>query len=286
MAFNLEASTWETGIYQWETTDPLQGGLGGIDNVPIVQLGNRTKYLKDHVDILETYKKKFSAVVVINADVTLTAAAYGKLYVVSGSAGAVNITMPAIIAGQEGFSISFENKSSYAINLLPNGTDTIDSAASKQLTYSGDSLDLVVDESATNHVIKSAILKVAKINSQYTNSSLTTASTSYVDLTSLSFTTPNDGITRRYILDYSASYNFSTSTGNGAQVKILAGATQIAFGENYLSIVSASVDTAKLPVSCKCCVDIAPNTIVKVQVKNVVGAYSNFLNNILIVDEK
>lgn len=286
MAFNPESSTWETGIYQWETTDPLQGGLGGIDNVPMVQLGNRTKYLKDHVDILETYKKKYSAVVVINADVTLTAAAYGKLYVVSGSAAAVNITMPAIIAGQEGYSISFENKSSHAVNLLPNGTDTIDLAASKQLTYSGDSLDLVVDESATNLVIKSAILKVAKTSSQYTNASLTTASTSYVDLTSLSFTTPNDGITRRYILDYSASYNYSTSTGNGAQVQILAGATQIAYGENYLSIASTNVDTAKLPVSCKCCVDIAPNTIVKVQVKNVVGASANFINNILIVDEK
>ncbi|MCA8198883.1 gp53-like domain-containing protein [Burkholderia vietnamiensis] len=42
-----ETSQWESGIYQWETSDPVVGGPDGIDNVPTRQLANRTRYLKD-----------------------------------------------------------------------------------------------------------------------------------------------------------------------------------------------------------------------------------------------
>lgn len=48
MANNTETSTWEAGIYQFETSDPIQGGPGGVDNLPHVQLGNRTKWLNDN----------------------------------------------------------------------------------------------------------------------------------------------------------------------------------------------------------------------------------------------
>lgn len=48
MANVTETSTWETGIYQLETTDPVEGGAGGISNQQAKQLGNRTKWLKDH----------------------------------------------------------------------------------------------------------------------------------------------------------------------------------------------------------------------------------------------
>ena len=48
MANVPETSTWETGVYQFETTDPIQGGPGGVDNTPHQQLGNRTKWLYDN----------------------------------------------------------------------------------------------------------------------------------------------------------------------------------------------------------------------------------------------
>lgn len=54
MAFQPEVNNYETGVYQWEVTDPVQGGVGGVDNIPILQLANRTKYLKTHVDVLES----------------------------------------------------------------------------------------------------------------------------------------------------------------------------------------------------------------------------------------
>ncbi len=49
MANLVETSTWESGIYQWETTDPVEGGVAGIDNVPTRQLANRSLWLKDQI---------------------------------------------------------------------------------------------------------------------------------------------------------------------------------------------------------------------------------------------
>lgn len=42
----VENPLWEQGIYQLETSDPVEGGPDGIDNVQARQLGNRTAYLK------------------------------------------------------------------------------------------------------------------------------------------------------------------------------------------------------------------------------------------------
>ncbi|KGE08540.1 tail protein [Burkholderia gladioli] len=50
MANLKEDSAWVDGIYQLETSDPVQGGPDGVDNVQAKQLGSRTRYLKDRVD--------------------------------------------------------------------------------------------------------------------------------------------------------------------------------------------------------------------------------------------
>ena len=56
MANLPEQPQWEDGIYQLETTDPVVGGvpnpdtMEGIDNVPALQLANRTAHLKQLVD--------------------------------------------------------------------------------------------------------------------------------------------------------------------------------------------------------------------------------------------
>lgn len=61
MADLAETSTWETGIYQFEESDVVQGGPAGIDNVQPRQLANRTLYLKNLVDALGTGKLDLSA---------------------------------------------------------------------------------------------------------------------------------------------------------------------------------------------------------------------------------
>ena len=52
MANQPETSSWSTGVYQWEVTDPAQGGIGGVMNTPILQLASRTRWLKDQVDTI------------------------------------------------------------------------------------------------------------------------------------------------------------------------------------------------------------------------------------------
>lgn len=54
MANLTEDAVYEEGIYQLETTDPCLAGEGGVLNTPHIQLANRTKYLKEHVDALES----------------------------------------------------------------------------------------------------------------------------------------------------------------------------------------------------------------------------------------
>lgn len=53
MANLTESATYEAGIYQLETSDPVIGGPTGISNAQAKQLANRTKYLKEHVDAIE-----------------------------------------------------------------------------------------------------------------------------------------------------------------------------------------------------------------------------------------
>ncbi|MGR6981218.1 tail fiber protein [Testudinibacter sp. P27/CKL/0425] len=54
MANLIETSTYETGIYQLEKTDPVVAGKDGISNKQAQQLANRTKYLKGEQDKLKT----------------------------------------------------------------------------------------------------------------------------------------------------------------------------------------------------------------------------------------
>lgn len=42
-------STWQNNIYQFEQTDPVQGGPDGIDNRPIKELADRTTWLRDSI---------------------------------------------------------------------------------------------------------------------------------------------------------------------------------------------------------------------------------------------
>lgn len=54
MANLPENPTWETGIYQLETDDPVQGGIDGVDNIQGKQLANRTAYLKQQLEAQAT----------------------------------------------------------------------------------------------------------------------------------------------------------------------------------------------------------------------------------------
>jgi len=52
MANVVENLGWVSGIRQFETTDPVEGGPEGVDNIALSQLASRTKYLYDLVNSL------------------------------------------------------------------------------------------------------------------------------------------------------------------------------------------------------------------------------------------
>lgn len=54
MANQPEVIQYDTGVYQLEVTDNVVGGVGGTSNAPLLNLANRTAYLKKHVDDLES----------------------------------------------------------------------------------------------------------------------------------------------------------------------------------------------------------------------------------------
>lgn len=60
MANLSENATFDVGVYQIETTDPVIGGPGGIANLQAQQLANRTKYLKQFTDELVAARAAFA----------------------------------------------------------------------------------------------------------------------------------------------------------------------------------------------------------------------------------
>lgn len=56
MANVTESATWESGVYQIETTDPVLGGANGIANTQAKQLANRTNWLKVRADQVDAAK--------------------------------------------------------------------------------------------------------------------------------------------------------------------------------------------------------------------------------------
>lgn len=61
MANLTESQTWERGVYQLETTDPILGGPNGIANTQAKQLANRTAYLKQRADQVDAAKAGYAS---------------------------------------------------------------------------------------------------------------------------------------------------------------------------------------------------------------------------------
>ncbi len=164
MAYLDENATWEQGIYQWETQDPVVGGPDGIDNVPTRQLANRTGYLKTQVEahaaatdphpqyttesevhtLVEVTQPQFDStkkpastefvqralgnqagVSIYSATATLPAADWGKLVITTAST-AITLTMPTLSTAAAGASILLSNEGSANVSLaIPSGSTSV-----------------------------------------------------------------------------------------------------------------------------------------------------------------
>ena len=75
MANLPESASWDAGVYQLETTDPVLGGPNGKSNLPLKNLANRTAYLKAQVDVLSENKAPLASPALTGAPTAPTASA-------------------------------------------------------------------------------------------------------------------------------------------------------------------------------------------------------------------
>ncbi len=124
-----------------------------------------------------------------------------------------------------------------------------------------------------------------KISFDVKTATQNTNSTTYIDLTSMTYTTPNDGVTRTFLIIANSCFNYSTSAGNGGFLQVWDGSAELAVSSNYGSIVAINIDRADLPLSCSYVGSISPNTTIKLRVKMSSSVSSNFINNSLTIVE-
>jgi microcystin-dependent protein len=85
--------TWETDVYELATTDPVQGGPGGIANEQAQKLGNRTEWLKSKVDKLLAGDMQLKDAIALTSNTTLDATHMGAFVRLTGTSN-LTITLP------------------------------------------------------------------------------------------------------------------------------------------------------------------------------------------------
>jgi hypothetical protein len=99
MANLIEQSNWEDGVYQWEKTDIVEGGIDGLDNVPIRQLANRTLWLKNAL-------RGFLDVNIVNASKALSLEdVLQRMLLVNADAALITLTLPDISSTLKGLKV-------------------------------------------------------------------------------------------------------------------------------------------------------------------------------------
>jgi hypothetical protein len=123
-----------------------------------------------------------------------------------------------------------------------------------------------------------------KVTSLITPSDFTTSSTSFIELTGATYTTPNDGLTRKWLIDAKSVFRGSspTDTGGFLQIYDSTNTTVLDVSEAYYSEpVTLFVSTLKTHTIAT----IAPNTIIKLRVRSSQASGVDFNNNVFTMVE-
>lgn len=73
---------WANDVYQFEQTDPVQGGIGGIDNMPLIHLADRTAWLKERLGL----SSELNGEVVLTGNASIGANLAGDLITIYATA--------------------------------------------------------------------------------------------------------------------------------------------------------------------------------------------------------
>jgi hypothetical protein len=122
MANLPESATYDAGVYQLETTDPVIGGADGKDNASARNLANRTAYLKAHVDLMETIVSQADA----EAGVSTTLKGWNALRVHQAILAAIGGYLSKSVAGSADVTLTSTEADNGILNLTGALTNNID----------------------------------------------------------------------------------------------------------------------------------------------------------------
>jgi hypothetical protein len=113
---------------------------------------------------------------------------------------------------------------------------------------------------------------VSKITFNHNSANQSTSSTSYVDLTGSTYTTPATG-TKTWLILFNGVHKTNTSNGDGTRVQIYNAttATEIATSRAYLDVLSTTVDLVELNVSVQKIISLPASTNIKIRFLSISG---------------
>ena len=140
-----------------------------------------------------------------------------------------------------------------------------------------DILKFVGTDTATTGTFDSSDLVSAygsgKVNTFLSAGTSVISSTSWADLSGASYTTPNDGVTRTYSIVGKTNNNFISSSGasDGGGLKLVVDGVDQDESFGRLANSGGDVTTVNLTSTVISTITVAPNKVIKLQVKSVSG---------------
>ena len=176
MANLNETAQWETGIYQLETSDPVMGGPDGIDNRQAKQLANRTLWLKNQTEVLQTATAGKAA--------SATAVTAGN-----GLTGGGNLTASRTISlGQPG-QITAQSQNAVQSSGHTHAIDTATTSRAGIVQLESSTGSQAEDRAATPKAVKAAYDKAVEAANAVRAFSIPTATTSRAGIVQLESST-------------------------------------------------------------------------------------------------
>ena len=182
----------------------------------------------------------------------------GEYYQLTGVDGTTNVAQFSLVKTQDSTAdpLDFSDGQTHNVHDIFKfvGTDTA-------TTGTFDSSDLV------------SAYGSGKVNTFLSAGTSVISSTSWADLSGASYTTPNDGVTRTYSIVGKTNNNFIASSGasDGGGLKLVVdGVDQ---DESFGRLANSGVDvtTVNLTSTVISTITVAPNKVIKLQVKSVSG---------------
>ena len=172
MANLNETAQWETGIYQLETSDPVMGGPDGIDNRQAKQLANRTLWLKNQTEVLQTATAgKAASATAVNAG--------------NGLTGGGNLTASRTISlGQPG-QITAQSQNAVQSSGHTHAIDTATTSRAGIVMLESSTGSQAEDRAATPKAVKASYDKAVEAVNAARAISIPTASTSRAGIVQL-----------------------------------------------------------------------------------------------------